>query len=52
MFWIWTKLKVSLILIFGAVIFKGVADKDVYVCESRYSARQKAFKKIKVNVKS
>ncbi|CAE1320781.1 PBRM1 [Acanthosepion pharaonis] len=27
---------------------EGFADKDVYVCESRYNARHKAFKKIKV----
>ncbi|CAI9744411.1 protein polybromo-1-like isoform X6 [Octopus vulgaris] len=27
---------------------QGFADKDVYVCESRYNARHKAFKKIKV----
>lgn len=27
---------------------KGFEDKDVYVCESRYSAKAKAFKKIKV----
>lgn len=26
----------------------GVPDKDVYVCESRYSAKAKAFKKIKI----
>ena len=27
---------------------EGVDEKDVYVCESRYSARARAFKKIKV----
>jgi protein polybromo-1 len=27
---------------------QGFADKDVYVCESRYSGRHKAFKKIKL----
>ncbi|XP_064474413.1 protein polybromo-1-like isoform X2 [Ornithodoros turicata] len=27
---------------------KGFDDKDVYVCESRYSAKAKAFKKIKI----
>lgn len=27
---------------------EGFDDKDVYVCESRYSARNKAFKKIKI----
>lgn len=27
---------------------EGFDDKDVYVCESRYSAKAKAFKKIKV----
>jgi protein polybromo-1 len=26
----------------------GFADKDVYVCESRYSTKARAFKKIKV----
>lgn len=26
---------------------EGVAEKDIYVCESRYSSRQRAFKKIK-----
>lgn len=28
---------------------EGVDEKDVYVCESRYSARARAFKKIKVS---
>jgi protein polybromo-1 len=27
---------------------EGFADKDVYVCESRYSTKARAFKKIKV----
>ncbi|GAB6031247.1 hypothetical protein CHUAL_009055 [Chamberlinius hualienensis] len=27
---------------------EGILDKDIYVCESRYSAKVKAFKKIKV----
>ncbi|XP_046573937.1 protein polybromo-1-like isoform X7 [Haliotis rubra] len=27
---------------------EGIPDKDVYVCESRYNARHKAFKKIKI----
>ena len=29
-------------------MLQGFADKDVYVCESRYSGRHKAFKKIKM----
>lgn len=31
--------------------FQGFSDKDVYVCESRYSSRLRGFKKIKVEVK-
>lgn len=30
------------------MIILGYDDKDVYVCESRYSTRHRAFKKIKV----
>lgn len=29
---------------------EGFADKDVYVCESRYSTKARAFKKIKVRL--
>lgn len=29
---------------------EGFADKDVYVCESRYSTKARAFKKIKVGL--
>ena len=30
--------------------FQGFNEKDVYVCESRYTSRHKAFKKIKPTV--
>lgn len=32
------------------VCFQGFTDKDVYVCESRYSSRLRGFKKIKVKI--
>ncbi len=33
-------------------LFQSIPDKDIFVCESRYSTKHKAFKKIKVRLTS
>ena len=33
----------------NCLLFQGFDDKNVFVCESRYNSKHKAFKKMKVN---